>query len=348
MLKIPKVLKRHKGKIAILSVVLLLVGGLTRLETIGVFNNIWQFNYHMAGITISNDLGSHTFSSLSDTIPPSTITSWYVDHDGPLSVHNLGMACGIRTDVSLLGRVDASGNPLAYDANDSAQVTYIEDGIIYYKFSYRFEVKIETVQQYFDGNIGGVPTFFPEFGSWQVQARIQLNLQKSIFNNNISAYFADAYIGETDQTVLGSYDWWQTPEIIRAHDPGSAIPIMDVVTNEYGHESAIIEIGATKLKPGVVELSTPGDVRRGNYAVWVTYKIVVNILAAKPVVVGDETDLVPFQPPVYPGGPPGGLPPGSPNDTLILLAVIVVIVVVIYYLCVRRKPSSGSVVVLKG
>lgn len=338
-LKFPKVLKDKRLLIILALIIIISAYGLTQLETISLpGGNIWQMNYEWGSLRIVlPDETTYTYTSVEQMDVPSTITSWVIDPDGAIRTDNSsGFLCGVRTDVSLLGRVDSEGNSIDYNATDPNQIIIEDEANRYYKYFYRFEAKIETVQDL----INILHSTVCEVGDYSVEARIQLNLQKSIFNNNVSAYFADASIDSVEVTRIEDYVFLVHPTVIQMNDPGSAVPFSDIVRNEYGDESGILTIGATRLRPGVVLVEAPSPLNffrtvLGPYPVFVTYKIKVALLAAEPLIVGNETDITPFQPPPPPfipwwGGIPGlGAPPGI-NWVLIVVVIVIVLLIICF------------------
>jgi len=293
--------RRNRGIMAALLAALLIAGGLAVAAWLSTGSywvgggSVWQFDYRLSRLIvrgINPDTGAAVEKEYTD--PPSPY-EWTVNIDGDLDPNTgAGRIPGLEVTVGIVGRCDKEGNLLGWKQQDPNQESYTADGKTYYLYYYLFDVKVATAEQQAT-NMWGVPAC--EYGEVESWVTITILLDKSIFESEVDAYYADARIHDldfTDPLYNPQYSYWLPPAIDVVQDIGDGVAFSPP-REQPGHKEADLTFHQV-LTGGAVRVGFLGT-GSAKYDVYLVKRVKVALLLAEPLSVGEYTSVEPFDPP---------------------------------------------------
>jgi hypothetical protein len=329
---------KWRSRAIAIAIILILGGaigaGILRFSTI-VGGSVWQFDYQWTKLDLTGTVPLTGATRSQEYTDPNNPYEWTMDMDGTSDGNTQGNLPTVVCTVGIVGRADKNGNNLPYDYKDPFMESYAADGKTYYKYYYLFDVKFATASREWTAPIIGPQT---ECGAMDIEATLTVILKKSVFDNEVDAFFADARIFDIDMQNLnlGSIVWRVAPEIDVIQDKGDGVAFTNIQDNV---ENAVKTGDLTfhsRLTPGVAGAGW-FYLASLKYDVWIVKRVMVCLLLAEPLSVGDPSKIKPFK---FTGE--------MSLETLLMIIVLIIVVVIVIsvgfglYSYVKRKTASQT------
>lgn len=265
--------------------------------------SVWQLDSLLEGFTVNGK----TYTSSTDVAQS---FSWgfkeiYVDVDGT------GHQPGIKINIGTLRHVDGAGNVIPY--NEPSYSKGIEaDGTMRYLYYYDFEVTVRTVGDSWYTlvnlpGVGNVRVWELEDEQVVVYPIIKMDLEKSIFDNEVEAYFDACTVvgveaevsaaGWTWEELQARYDDWiaqgNKPPWVRAmaplNSPLNAYTVYDDDRDTKVTMGAELKTGFERTPEYFLFWET-GTLTWNAFDVYVKYTVRYQVLVKDPPIVDPDPD----------------------------------------------------------